>query len=171
MNLQRSVLRYATPVIAAIIGFAMIGANAFAQTKSAGKLKVAIVAVNLNSPTILRMKDAAEKDAKKRGWTVEVFDGRGDQVATNNAANDFINRKFDAIINIASDNTQMAAVIKNANAAKIPFVSTFSGDVPGIDADIGANSFVDGALAASELKNALGNKGHVVKMNWNVTRA
>jgi ABC-type sugar transport system substrate-binding protein len=156
----------------ALGGCLALGAIGGAAAKtSKDKLQIGIVAVNLNSPTILRMKDAAEKDAKARGWEVSVFDGRGDQVATNNAAINFINRKFDAIINVASDNTQMSAVIKAANAANIPFVSTFSGDVPGITAEIGANSVVDGALAASELRNMINGQGRIVKINWNVLPA
>jgi ABC-type sugar transport system substrate-binding protein len=144
------------------------GAAPAMAKKSTDPLNVAVLAVNYNSPSINTMVTIALADCKRRGWNCELHDGKGDQVATNNAATNFINRKVDAIVNIASDNNQMAAVIKAANAAKIPFISTFSGDVPGITADIGANGVVDGALTATELKSALNNKGHVVKLNWNV---
>ena len=142
-------------------------APAFAK-KSTDPINVAVLAVNYNSPSIEKMATIAMADCKKRGWNCELHDGKGDQVATNNAAINFINRKVDAIVNIASDNNQMSAVIKAANAANIPFISTFSGDVPGITADIGANGVVDGALTATELKSAINNKGHIVKLNWTV---
>lgn len=140
---------------------------AFAK-KSTDKLSVAVLAVNYNSPSVLEMANTAMDECKKRGWTCELHDGKGDQVATNNAAMNFINRKFDALINIASDNNQMMGVVKAANEAKIPFVSAFSGDVPGITADISASGFVDGAITGSALKSALNNKGHIVKFNWTV---
>lgn len=53
----------------------------------------------------------------------------------------------------------MGAVIKAANEAKIPSVSAFSGDVPGITADIGANGVSDGAILAAEMKSAINYKG------------
>src|SRR5882757_3674606 len=87
-------------------------ALAFMATASfAADIKVGIVAVNQNSPTINRMVVTATEAAKAKGWTVENFDGQGDQVATNNAAMAFIDRGFNAIINIASPNPQMTAVI------------------------------------------------------------
>lgn len=135
---------------------------------STDPLVVALLAVNYNSPSIFKMVQIALDDCKQRNWKCEVHDGKGDLVATNNAAVNFVNRKVDAIVNIASDNNQLGAAIKAANAGKVPFVSTFSGDVPGIVADIGANGVVDGALTATELKSLLNNKGHVVKLNWRV---
>jgi ABC-type sugar transport system substrate-binding protein len=113
----------------------------------------------------------ATEAAKKKGWEVESFFGRGDQVAVNNAAAAYIDRGFNAIINIASPNPQMTAVIKKANEAHIPFVSTFSGLVPGVTADIGSNNVVDGVVAATELVGRLAGEGHVLKFNWTVLPA
>ena len=153
--------------VVAAVAFAF-GAGSAQAAKSTDKLNVGVVAVNYNSPTIFEMSQVVLADCKKRNWNCEVFDGKGDQVATNNAAINFISRKFQAIINIASDNNQMSAVIKAANDAKVPFVSAFSGDVPGITADIGASGAVDGVLVANEMKSAINYKGHVVLFNWNV---
>ena len=138
---------------------------------AADKPKVGIVAVNQNSPTINRMVVTATEAAKAKGWTVEGFDGQGDQVATNNAAMAFIDRGFNAIINIASPNPQMTAVINRAKEKNIPFVSTFSGLAPNITADIGSNNTADGVISATELVGRLGGKGHIVKLNWNVLPA
>lgn len=140
---------------------------AFAQDP----IRVGVVSVNYNSPSVQVQTDAAIAAAKERGWEVELFDGQGDQVATNNAAMAFIDRGFNAIINTASANPQMTAVIAHANEKGIPFVSTFSGLVPGITADIGSNNTVDGAIAATELVGRIGGVGHVVKMNWTVLPA
>lgn len=134
-------------------------------------LKVAIFSVNGASPTITQMMESATKAAKAKGWQVETYDGNGDQVATNNQANTYIQRGFDALINVASDNNQMGGVIANADKAHIPFVSTFSGLVPGITADIGDNNVVDGAIAASEMVARINGRGTVVKFNWNVLPA
>lgn len=150
---------------------ASAGIAFMAQTAAADAVKVGIVAVNYNSPSIFRIAEAATGAAKERGWEVEVFDGQGDQVATNNAAINFIDRGFDAVINVASPNPQMTAVIQRANEAGIPFVSTFSGLVPGITADIGSNNTADGVISTTEMLGRLGGQGHVVKLNWNVLPA
>ncbi len=137
-----------------------------AASFAADKPKVGIVAVNQNSPTINRMVVTATEAAKAKGWTIEGFDGQGDRVATNNAAMGFIDRGFNAIINIASPNPQMTAVINRAKEKNIPFVSTFSGLAPNITADIGSNNTADGVISATELIGRLGGKGHIVKLNW-----
>ncbi len=149
---------------------ALVGAAA-AQEKSKTALKVAIFSVNGASPTIHTMIESATAAAKARGWTVETYDGNGDQVATNNQANTFITRGFDALINIASANTQMGGVIANAAKAHIPFVSTFSGMVPGITVDIGSNNVADGVFSASALAARIDGEGEVLKMNWTVLPA
>jgi len=132
---------------------------------------VAIFSVNGASPTIHTMIESATAAAKARGWTVETYDGNGDQVATNNQVNTYITRNFDALINVASANTQMGGVIANAAKAKIPFVSTFSGLVPGITVDIGSNNVADGVFSASSIAAAIDGEGEVLKMNWTVLPA
>ncbi len=150
---------------------ALASGSATAAEKSKTDLKVAIFSVNGASPTIHTMIESATAAAKERGWTVETYDGNGDQVATNNQANTYITRGFDALINIASDNNQMGGVIANANKAKIPFVSTFSGMVPGITVDIGSNNVADGVFSASALAARINGEGEVLKMNWTVLPA
>lgn len=152
-----------------LIGVAALMAGSAVVAQDA--VQVGIVSVNYNSPSIQVQTDAAIAAAEALGWEVELFDGQGDQVATNNAAIAFIDRGFDAIINTASANTQMSAVIAYANEKGVPFVSTFSGLVPGIVADIGSNNTVDGAIAATELVGRIEGQGHIVKFNWNVLPA
>ena len=144
---------------ASMLALAALSSGAFAADKSKGPLKVAVFSVNAASPTIHAMIESAIAAAKERGWTVEMYDGNGDQVATNNQVNTYITRGFDALINVASDNNQMGGVIANANKAKIPFVSTFSGMVPGITVDIGSNNVADGVFAASALGRAHRRRG------------
>lgn len=134
-------------------------------------LSIGFVAVNLNSPSINGIKDQFVTAAEERGWTVEVFDGQGDQAATNNAASDFISRGVDVIVNNSSPNAQMTGVIKEANAAGIPFVSIYGGFVQGVDAEIGTNEFINGSLITAEMVNRLEGKGRVVKLNWTVLQA
>ncbi|HLH50996.1 MAG TPA: sugar ABC transporter substrate-binding protein, partial [Roseiarcus sp.] len=156
---------------AALLATTALVGSAAAQEKSKTALKVAIFSVNGASPTIHTMIESATAAAKARGWTVETYDGNGDQVATNNQANTFITRGFDALINIASANTQMGGVIANAAKAHIPFVSTFSGMVPGITVDIGSNNVADGVFSASALAARIDGEGEVLKMNWTVLPA
>jgi len=134
-------------------------------------VKLGVVSVNYNSPSIQQQTDAAIDLAEEKGWDVELFDGQGDQVATNNAAMAFIDRGFDAILNTASANPQMTAVIDYAAEKNVPFVSTFSGLVPNIVADIGSNNTADGVISATELAGRIEGRGHVVKLNWTVLPA
>jgi ABC-type sugar transport system substrate-binding protein len=139
--------------------------------KDVSDLKVGLVAVNLNSPSIAAIKDAFVKSAEAKGWTVDVFDGQGDQNATNNAADDFISRGYDVIVNNSSPNEQMTGVMEKAHAEGIPFVSIYGGYVDGVDAEIGTNEFVNASLITSEMVNRLGGKGNVLKLNWTVLQA
>ena len=143
-------------------------AGAALAKSSKDNLKIGIIAFAYNSPAVTAMTDAAIADCKARNWTCELFDGKTDPVATSNAGVNFVNRKFDAILNSVSDNNQLTTVIKAAKAANIPFVSMFSGDVPGISADIGASGVVQGALLAGVLRDKIDLKGKVAIVNWNV---
>ena len=148
------------------------GYAAHARAKSSAKhVTIGLVAVNLNSPSITRIKDAFVKAARARGWTVNVFDGRGDQVATNNAAITYIQRHVNAIVNDASPNAQMTGVIKRAHQAHIPFVSIYGGFIPGVDMEVGTNEFVNASMITSEMVARLGDRGRVVKENWTVLQA
>jgi ribose transport system substrate-binding protein len=158
-------------VVTAVACGLVLSTPTAAQEKSKANLKVAIFSHVAEVQTIAGMMQAAVKDAKDRGWTVETFDGRGDMVAVNNKANSFISRGFDALINVASPNDQLTGVINKAKKAGIPFVSCFSGMVPNISVDIGDNNVVDGAIAAAELVGRIDGQGTVVKMNWNVLPA
>lgn len=147
------------------------GTLGFGTSASAQDVRLGVVSVNYNAPSTQVMTDSAVDYAKSKGWEVEFFDGQGDQVATNNAATAFIDRGFDAILNTASANTQMSGVIEHANEQNVPFVSTFSGLVPGITADIGSNNTADGVIAATELASRLKGSGKVAALNWNVLPA
>lgn len=138
---------------------------------SAEDLSIGFVAVNLNSPSINGIKDQFVDAAEDRGWSVEVFDGQGDQAATNNAASDFISRGVDVIVNNSSPNAQMTGVMKEAEAAGIPFVSIYGGFVEGVDAEIGTNEFINSTLITAEMVNRLEGKGRIVKLNWTVLQA
>jgi ABC-type sugar transport system substrate-binding protein len=153
-------------------GSASAGASAgTGGAKSTKKLKIGLVAVNLNSPSIAAIKDSFVAAAKAKGWTVDVFDGQGDQNATNNTAQDYISRGYDVIVNNSSPNQQMTGVIAAAHAKGIPFVSIYGGYVNGVDAEIGTNEYVNSSLITQEMVNKLGGKGDVLKLNWTVLQA
>jgi ABC-type sugar transport system substrate-binding protein len=154
-----------------IMSVAMLAVGFSAPAAFAEGVKLAVVAVNYNSPSIQRQADAGVAHAESMGWEVELFDGQGDQVATNNAAMAFIDRGFNAIYNAASPNTQMSGVIEYASEKEVPFVSTFSGLVPGIVADIGSNNTADGVISASEMVGRLSGVGQIAMFNWNVLPA
>jgi ABC-type sugar transport system substrate-binding protein len=146
-------------------------ANVGTAAKSRGNVTIGFVAVNLNSPSIARIKDSFVAAAKTRGWKVEVFDGQGDQNATNNAATNFVNRGLSAIVNDASPNEQMTGVMAAAKAKNIPFVSIYGGFVPQVDAEIGTNEFANASIITQELVNELNGKGRILKLNWTALAA
>ena len=145
--------------------------NSGSEGGSVEDLSIGFVAVNLNSPSINGIKEQFVDAAEDRGWSVEVFDGQGDQAASNNAASDFISRGVDVIVNNSSPNAQMTGVMKEAKAAGIPFVSIYGGFVEGVDAEIGTNEFINSTLITAEMANRLEGKGRVVKLNWTVLQA
>jgi ribose transport system substrate-binding protein len=165
--------RLIAAVAAAAVAAAVLVAVTTSATASpaAKKLTVGLVAVNLNSPSITRIKDAFVRSAKARGWTVKVFDGRGDQAATNNAAMGFIQRHVSAVVNDASPNNQMTNVIKAAHSKKIPFISIYGGYVPGVDLEIGTNEFINASLVTQWMVDHMHGKGKVIKENWTVLQA
>jgi ABC-type sugar transport system substrate-binding protein len=160
-------MKISTKIIVSLVTLTL---SAFAVAQAAS-VKLGVVSVNYNSPSIQIQTDAAIKAAKKRGWHVELFNGKGDQSATNNAAKNFIDRGFDAILNTASTNTEMSGVISYAKKHHVPYVSTFSGLAPGITANVSTNNTADGAKSALALVGRMGLHGHVVAMNWNVLPA
>jgi ABC-type sugar transport system substrate-binding protein len=157
--------------IKSLAATALVAACAVSTAYGQESVKLGIISVNYNAPAVQIQTDAAMARAEELGWDAELFDGRGDQVSTNNAAMNFIDRGFDAILNTASPNPQMSAVIEHAKEEGVPFVSTFSGLVPGIVAEIGSNNVADGVIAATELVGRMGGVGHVVKLNWTVLPA
>jgi len=86
-----------------------------AQAKSSkDNLKVGLISYNHVSAVPHVLANIALDDCKVRGWTCELIDGKGDPIATSNAGLNFVNRGFDAILNVVSDNNQLGAVIKAA---------------------------------------------------------
>lgn len=163
-----------TAAVAALAALAGAGMGTAATTGTAAKKKgvtIGFVAVNLNSPSITRIKDAFVKSAKAKGWTVNVYDGQGDQNATNNAANNFIQQGVSAIVNDASPNQQMTGVMAKAHAAKIPFISIYGGAMPGVDLEIGTNEFINASAITQWMVDKLAGKGNVIKENWTVLQA
>lgn len=156
--------RVASRYLLAALCLVPVSSSAWAKS-SKDNIKVGILAFTYNSPAIQVITDTAMAECKVRGWTCEIFDAKNDAVALSNAGTNFINRKFDAILNSVSNNNELGAVIKAANAANIPFVSMYGGLVPGITADIAASGVVQGALLGSEVRAAIGLEGKVVLVN------
>lgn len=172
--MKRSTIVRSVIVIGLITALAALAVTAVSSAATSAKKKgitIGLVAVNLNSPSITRIKDAFVVAAKAKGWTVNVFDGQGDQNATNNAANSFIQRGVAAIVNDASPNQQMTGVMAKAHAAKIPFISIYGGAVPGVDLEIGTNEFVNASAITQWMVDQLAGKGGVIKENWTVLQA
>ncbi len=144
------------------------GASTVQALTSGDKLKIGIITLNYSTPSVTAITDAAMKECSVRKWICELASGNQDIVATSNAGVNFVNRQFDVVLNSVTDNNQLATVIKAANQAGVPYVSMFSGNAPGIAADIGVSGAVQGALIGDEIRAAIGLKGKVVVINWNV---
>jgi ABC-type sugar transport system substrate-binding protein len=131
------------------------------------RLTVGVVANNLASPSVKRIGDAFEKSAKERGWTVEMFDNKGDMAASNNQADQYLQRGVDAIVNINGPNSQMRGVIERTHEAGKPFVSIFGGSGTDADVDIGANESINSAAVTQGLVDRLRGRGKVLVLKWN----
>ena len=144
----------------------------FAETTDASaepgrKLKVGVVANNLASPSVKRIGDAFQAAAKERGWTVDMFDNKGDMAASNNQADQFLQRGVDAIVNINGPNSQMGGVIERAHEAGKPFVSVYGGSGSAADVEIGTNESINSAAVTQGLVDRLHGRGRVLVLKWN----
>lgn len=57
---------------------AVVAISLGSAVQSQDGVKLGVVSVNYNSPSIQRQTDAAITRAEELGWEVELFDGRGD---------------------------------------------------------------------------------------------
>jgi ABC-type sugar transport system substrate-binding protein len=131
------------------------------------KLTVGVVANNLASPSVKRIGDAFERSAKARGWTVDMFDNKGDMAASNNQADQFLQRGVDAIVNINGPNSQMSGVIDRTHQAGKPFVSVYGGSGSDADVEIGTNESINSAGITQGLVDRLHGRGNVLVLKWN----
>lgn len=130
-------------------------------------LTVGVVANNLASPSVKRIGDAFEAAAKERGWTVEMFDNKGDMAASNNQVDQFLQRGVDAIVNINGPNSQMRGVIERTKKAGKPFVSVYGGSGSAVDVEIGTNEAINSAAVTQGLVDRLNGRGRVLVLKWN----
>lgn len=146
---------------------AQVAETTAASADPGRKLKVGVVANNLASPSVKRIGDAFEAAAKERGWTVDMFDNKGDMAASNNQADQFLQRGVDAIVNINGPNSQMGGVIDRAHDAGKPFVSVYGGSGSAADVEIGTNESINSAAVTQGLVDRLHGRGRVLVLKWN----
>lgn len=142
-------------------------AETTAAADPGARLTVGVVANNLASPSVKRIGDAFEAAARERGWTVEMFDNKGDMAASNNQADQFLQRGVDALVNINGPNSQMGGVIERAHEAGKPFVSVYGGSGSAADVEIGTNESINSAAVTQGLVDRLRGRGRVLVLKWN----
>jgi ribose transport system substrate-binding protein len=109
--------------------------------------------------------EGAQRAAKKLGWEVTIYDGKGDPTVQGQRIQQAVNNKADAIITVAVDGNAIKSQLEAAKKAGVLVVSTSNGSAPGeqgYDLDTSPNLEAVGRAIADWMIVDSGGKGPIV---------
>ncbi len=122
---------------------------------------VTVITPYLAQPGTQMYVEGFEKEAKAKGWDVNVVDTAGDVAAAISRIEDATTQKVDAIV-INVDPAQVAAGLQTAHDANIPVVGMDAGSDPLLAANVTSNGYAMAAETAVYVANRIEGKGKVV---------
>lgn len=135
------------------------------STQTTSKKKVGLILSTLDNPYFVTMKDGAQKEADKAGYTLIVENSNNDATKERSNVDDLIQQGISVLIINPTDSDAVGNSIKAANTAKIPVITVDraanSGDVACF---IASDNVKAGKMAADFLAQKLGNKGNIVEL-------
>ncbi len=90
--------------------------------------KIAVISCCQAAEGAARPSRAIGEAGRQLGWTVDVFDGKGDPQEQNKALNAAVDAKYDGIALVFTDTTTVSDGVKRALDAKIPLITLGSLD-------------------------------------------
>lgn len=153
-------------LIAGLAGCGSKPASQSSQTASTtSKKKIGLVLSTLDNPYFVTMKEAAQKEADKNGFTLIVEDSGNDASKERSNVDDLLQQGISVLIINPTDSDAVGNSIKAANDKKIPVITVDraanSGDVACF---IASDNVKAGKMAADFLAQKLGNKGNIVEL-------
>lgn len=146
---------------ATILGFTALAAGTATAQDLAGK-KVGIAAREITNDYNRDIIAGATKSIEAVGGTVVVTDGGGDPRKHNENIESLINSGVSGIVVQLGDAQQLAPVVKKANDAGVPVVTTSVGSkTEGALADVGGDDPLMSAMVSRALFSSIDYKGDV----------
>lgn len=133
--------------------------------KDDGKLKIGLALSTLNNPFFVSLKDGAEKEAKKKGYTLISVSAGDDSAKQANDIEDLIQKKVDVLLINPTDSDAVVSAVQSANDAGIPVI-TVDREANGgkIATHIASDNVKGGEMAAQFIADKLNGKGNVVEL-------
>lgn len=135
------------------------------NSSTSSKKKVGLVLSTLDNPYFVTMKEGAQKEADKDGYTLIVVDSGNDASKERSNVDDLLQQGVSVLIINPTDSDAVGNSIKAANDKKVPVITVDraanSGDVACF---IASDNVKAGKMAADFLAQKLGNKGNIVEL-------
>jgi ribose transport system substrate-binding protein len=169
VDVQRGVMRLATPATALLLALAALGGCGRGDPKPAGTLAaprgtIGLSLLTLTNPFFNEIADTMRAEARRAGYDLLAVSGEFDVAKQQNQVKDFIVRRVAAIVLTPCDSKAIGPSIREANQAGIP---VFTADIAAVDpgarvvAHVATDNYQGGRLAAEVMVEALGGKGAV----------
>lgn len=161
-------MKVSTMLGAAVLALAAAGSTP-AHAQGNGKL-IAIITASLNNPFFVQVANAADAEAKKRGYTTLVLSNDDDAAKQDQEIDNVIARKAVALILDNAGADASIAAVEKAKKAGIPaFLVDREINRTGVAAaQIVSNNYQGATLGAQEFVRALGEKART--SSWSAAK-
>lgn len=133
------------------------------------EMKMGYTAIDLTNPYFIALTKGMKARADELGIALTVHDGKSDPASQVSALENFVVQKMDAILASPVDPKALEPLVKQAKAAKIPFISVAQG-VPGSDAFLGLDEheygLSIGRIAGQYITDKMGGEAEVAILNY-----
>ncbi len=147
-------------LLIAVAAMLLLTTTAFAQQTSIG-----LVLSTLNNPFFVTLKEGAEAEAAKQGFTLVILDSQNDSARELANVEDLIVKKVKVILINPADSDAVGNAIRAANRKKIPVITLDRSATRGkVVTHIASDNVAGGKLAGNLIKELLNGSGNVVEL-------
>ena len=155
--------------IALSAGLALTGCSKQDESSSANTASdqktIALVVSTLNNPFFVTLKEGAEAEAKKLGYSLTVLDSQNDSAREMTNVEDLTVKGVSAILLNPADSDAAGNAVRAANRADIPVITLDRGANGGeVKSHVASDNVAGGKMAGEFIVEKLGNKGSVLQL-------
>ena len=155
--------------IALSAGLALTGCSKQEESSSANTASdqktMALVVSTLNNPFFVTLKEGAEAEAKKLGYSLTVLDSQNDSAREMTNVEDLTVKGVSAILLNPADSDAAGNAVRAANRADIPVITLDRGANGGeVKSHVASDNVAGGKMAGEFVVEKLGNKGSVLQL-------